>query len=384
MECKQLFENIDLLYNEYVEMWKEISRIESPTSDKVGVDAVGNYIISKATEQSWQVEVHEEKISGNVICITMNSEVKERPICFSAHMDTVHPHGLFGDEVVHIDDKNIYGPGVLDCKGGIVQALLVMHALKLSGFKKRPIMLLLQSDEEVGSRTSEKRTINYICEKAKNAIAFFNLEGSSPGYACIRRKGIVYYTFKIQGIEAHSSRCALQGANAIAEAAYKIIELEKFKDDDGVTCNCGIINGGTVPNTVPAYCEFCVNIRYATHEQLEFITAKVHEIAEKVHIPGCITTLEKTGHRVAMELVDRNIQLLDKVNKIFSQNGFSELKAGKGGGGSDAADVTEFGIPCIDSIGVTGGDVHSRSEFANLESLREYSKRLALISVYLN
>ena len=47
----------------------------------------------------------------------------------------------------------------------------------------------------------------------------------------------------MKGVAAHGAYCAIEGANAIAEAAYKIIELNKYKDDDGLTINCGVISG---------------------------------------------------------------------------------------------------------------------------------------------
>ena len=219
MKCKQLFERIDELFNEYVEVWQKICEIESPSADKAAVDAVGNFVSEIAKKHGWKIEVHKEKFSGDAIAITMNPEASLAPIVFSAHMDTVHPKGAFGNPPVRRDEKNIYGPGVLDCKAGIVQSLLAMHALEDVGFIARPVILILQSDEEVGSRTSEKRTVEFMCEKSKNAVGFINLEGSSRGYAIIQRKGILYYNFHIKGIEAHASKCATVGANAIAEAA---------------------------------------------------------------------------------------------------------------------------------------------------------------------
>ena len=80
-----------------------------------------------------------------------------------------------------------------------------------------------------------------------------------------------------------------------------------------------------------------------------------------------------------MELCDRNIQLLEKMNTIFEQNGFSRLEIGSRNGGSDAADVTVYGIPCIDSIGVMGENIHSIDEYAILRSLAESAKRLASV-----
>ena len=376
---KRIFDTIDSLYGEYVRVWEDICNIESPTSYKEGVDAVGKYCANFAEKRGWAVEYFRHDVSGDVVCITMNQNAKGRTISLSGHMDTVHPVGCFGSPAVRVEGDKIYGPGVCDCKGGIVVALLAMDALHKCGFNERPVQLLLQSDEEGGSRGSNKATIRYMCEKAKDSVAFINLEGYSEGKAILTRKGIVTFTFKITGQEAHSSKCATAGANAIAEAAHKIIELEKIKDEAGLTCNCGVISGGTVPNTVPGYCEFKVNIRFATAEQLEWITEHVKMIADKTYVKGCTCELERFSYRVAMEKCDRNYELLDRINDIFEQNRLSRLEAAGTASGSDAAEVTVYGIPCIDDLGAFGGLIHNTGEYAFLKTLRDTPKRLAAI-----
>jgi acetylornithine deacetylase/succinyl-diaminopimelate desuccinylase-like protein len=67
------------------------------------------------------------------------------------------------------------------------------------------------------------------------------------------------------------------------------------------------------------------------------------------------------------------------MNIIFRENGLSELVIGKRRGGSDAADVSSFGIPCVDSLGVKGERAHSIQEEADLDSLSESAKRIALV-----
>jgi len=197
--------------------------------------------------------------------------------------------------------------------------------------------------------------------------------------SCILRKGIITYVFKVHGIEAHSSICATHGANAIAEAAHKIIELEKLKDAKGLTCNCGVISGGSVPNTVAGYCEFKANIRYATAEQLEWVSEYVKKVADTVYVEGCTCEVERFGFRVAMEYAERNAELLDKINLIFDKFGMSRFEPMAGNGGSDAADATAFGITCLDNFGADGGRIHSPEEFALLEELHDMPKRLAAI-----
>ncbi len=379
MKRKELFTYIDELFPRYVDLWEDICRIESPTAYKEGVDKVGEYLTNYAKTLGFDVLVHKEDVSGNALMISMNSMAKEPPIVLSAHMDTVHPLGSFGENVTRREGDRLYAPGAVDCKGGIAEALLVMHALSLAGFDKRPVKLLLQSDEEVGSRTSEKRTVRFMANMAEGCAAFLNLEGSSPGYAIIKRKGILYFTFKIKGIEAHSARCAKLGASAIREAAYKIIEIEKFKDDLGITCNVGTIKGGTVPNTVPGECEFCVNIRYSDEGEREFIESKMKELAEMSYVEGTKTELLKTGMRVSMPLCDKNRALLNRVNDIITEHGFPPLKEGRAVGGSDAADISSYGIPVLDSLGVTGGEVHTPFEFGDINSLSSLSKLIATV-----
>ena len=378
MECKKLFDCIDGLYEEYLQKWATICNMESPTMNKELIDKLGNYFIEIAKQKGWQTEVF-ESVTGNVVCLTMNADAKKAPISLSAHMDTVHPVGSFGSPAVTMDEEKIYGPGVTDCKGGLVAAWYAMDALSQCGFTDRPVRLLLQSDEEAGSRPINKATIGYICEKAKGSRAFFNLEGGLKDSACVERKGIVTYLLKVTGVEAHSSLCAISGSNAIAEAAHKILELEKMKDHNGIVCNCGVISGGTTHNTVPGYCEVRVNFRFVNAAQREQIAKRMQELADTVYVPGCKTEIEEFGFRPAMERVQRNLDLLADINEIFANNGLSELKPFKCNGGSDAAQVTTAGIPCLDNLGPLGGNVHSPDEYAEKASLKEAAKRLASI-----
>jgi len=383
MNCKNLFTEIEALNNKYLKVWEDVCNIESPTEYKEGVDAVGQYFVQMAEERGWKTEIFKQPVSGDVVCITLNPEAQARPITFSGHTDTVHPVGLFGTPAVRLDKDKIYGPGVNDCKGGIVASFMAMDALDRVGFQERPVQLLLQTDEEVGSRLSNKETIDYICQKAADSVAFLNMEGYSAGKACVQRKGIITYKFTITGQAAHSSMCSTQGANAIAEAAHKILELEQLKNPEGLTCNCGMIQGGTAVNTVPAQCTFFANFRFATYEELNIAKELVGKLAAESIIPGCVCEVVQTSYRTAMVYEERNIRLLEQMNDIYASNGLPVLAASKSNGGSDAADATEYGIPCIDSLGTEGGFIHSKDEFAWKRSLVEAAKRVAAVAYML-
>ena len=374
----EIFKGIDSLENEYVAFLDKVCNIESPTSNKAGVDEVGRCFIEEAKRLGFEIEVLPQEVAGDAICITMNPDAEREPICVSGHIDTVHPVGLFGYPPVTRDDEKTYGPGVMDCKGGVVAALMAMEALAKCGFKSRPVRLLIQSDEETGSSTSGKATINYICEKAKGSVAFLNLEGQTGNTAVIKRKGILRYKFEITGRAAHSSIC-YTGANAVCEAAHKIIKLEALKDPDGLTCNCGVISGGTTPNSVADKCTFSADIRFSTREEMEKGIKLLEEVAATSEIEGCTCTLQRISLRPAMPLCDRNIDLLKKMNEIYAECGLPILEGKSTMSGSDAAYVTECGIPCVDSIGTAGGRIHSKEEFIYTKSLAEAAKRIAAV-----
>lgn len=379
----KVLQTIDELNSQYVKIWEDICNIESPTHYKKGVDAVGEYFIRYANERGWKVDVFEQERAGNVVTITMNPEIDASPVAFSGHMDTVHEVGSFGSPAVKIVGDKIYGPGTTDCKGGIVTGFLAMDALWKNGYKKRPIVMYLQSDEEGGGKYSGDATINHICEEAKASVAFFNLEGGHVGKVCIGRKGIVNFEFNVTGVESHSAGCATNGSNAILEAAYKIIELEKFKDPNGLTCCCSIIKGGTKHNIVPGECKFVANVRFAKMSELDEFVAFAEKLCQDIKVSGCKCEMVIPRVRPAMELCDRNIKLVDKMNEIWRACGFDEVKAVVSAGGSDAANVSARGIPAVDNMGPFGAKIHTPDEYGIISSLAEQAKRLALVALYI-
>ncbi len=379
MNCEKLFEAIDQINDDYINLWIDVSNTESPTEYKAGVDRACGYFIDVANKMGWKVEILENEFSGNPVCITMNPDSSEKPICLSGHLDTVHDIGSFGTPAVKIDGDKMYGPGVMDCKGGTVAALEAMVALHNIGFDKRPIKLLLQTDEEVNSMLSNKDTINFIIEKSKDAIAFLNCESVKGNTAVLWRKGISRYEIEVFGKAIHASRTTEGGANAILEAANKIVELEKFKDGEGLTSNCGLINGGTKANTVPDKCTFTVEYRFVNNEQFEFAEKATYDIAKKCTVPGTYATVKRVGLRPAMEKCEKNLALFDKMNEIYKKVGLPELSKRGSLGGSDAADTTTAGIPTVDSLGVAGDFIHTPQEFAYISSLKEAAKRIGAV-----
>ena len=376
---QKVLDKIDELNESYIALWEQVCNLESPTADKKGVDAVGNCLKEIAIQRGWQIRTLPHERAGEAFSFTINPDAAAAPVVFSGHIDTVHPVGLFGQPAVRMDEEKIYGPGVMDCKGGVIASLLALDALWQCGFTKRPVKLVVQTDEETSSITSDRKTIDFILEEANGAAAFLNTEGMEGNGAALMRKGIYRCRFIVKGKAAHSSRC-VEGANAVTEAAYKIIELEKLKDAPGLTCNCGVISGGTVANTVAETCTFLADIRFADNEQYEQALQIVEKVASDIHVPGCSCTLETVSFRPAMPKTETNMALFEKMNALYREYGLSEFVARGYLGGSDAAYTTQAGIPTVDNLGTVGNYIHSLREYCLLSSLAESAKHLAAVA----
>ena len=131
---------------------------------------------------------------------------------------------------------------------------------------------------------------------------------------------------------------------------------------------------------MPEKCTFTADIRFATDEQREEADRLVEEITNKSFVEGtkCITRL--ASYRVAMERCDKNVALLDKINDIYKETGLPELSGRDVKSGSDASDLSAFGVPTLDSLGAEGLGIHSINEYARISSLAESAKRLASVA----
>ena len=117
--------------------------------------------------------------------------------------------------------------------------------------------------------------------------------------------------------------------------------------------------------------------------EFEEFMAAAEALCQDIKVPGCTCKMVMPRLRPAMEICDRNIDLVNKLNDIWRENGFEEFMWVTNSGGSDAANVSASGIPTVDSMGPLGGKIHTPDEFGIISSLAEQAKRLAIAAYYL-
>ena len=358
----------------YLDFLKRIVRMETPSNDKQALDEMVTEVIRFAESRGFACERIPFERAGDCIRVTAPKQgVCKHPekVFFMAHMDTVHPKRLFGKDVLTEEGDILHGPGVSDCKGGLVVGLLAAETLVNTGYNDRPIELLFTTDEEVSGILGGEAGINLIRDSARGAFVALNLEtGMEDGYT-VGRKGIAVLNVTVRGKAGHAGNDYFASASAIKEAAHQILAIEAMSAPDGCTFNCGVISGGTTFNAVPAKCEFTVDIRGIRLNDLTEAVEKVRKLAETVHVPGTSVEVSVHSTRPPMEHVEANDRLFEKINASGIAHGFHPMKPIIRGGGSDAAYTVEIGIPTVCSLGLVGDAVHSVRETGRISSLAE-------------
>lgn len=375
-DMDRVFARIEALTPEYEALWERICSFETPSDNKEALDEQARYLAAYAKASGFQVTEYPFPRAGN--CLTADTKGGEAPkIALLAHLDTVHPVGCFGETPVRREGDTLYGPGVIDCKGGACVALMAARALMEAEEAAPPIRIILTTDEEVSARYSGPEGVAFIQDQARGVVAAFNCETGLAGYLTVGRKGIVRLEINISGKAGHAGNNYFSGVSAVKEAAHKILAIEELSSPDGATFNCGVIAGGTKANVIPGQCRFEVDIRGKTQAVLEDALAQVKAIAEKSFLPGATATVKILSRRPPMEHTPETDRLFEKVCAVSERYGLEKVRPLEKGGGSDSAYLIQVGIPTLCSFGPTGSGEHTVAEQADVPSLQGRAKLLA-------
>ena len=373
---ERVFARVEALVPEYEALWEKVCSFETPSDNKAALDEQTRFLVKFAREHGFFVTEYPFPRAGN--CLTAETQAGEAPrIVLLAHLDTVHPVGCFGQPPVRREGDTLYGPGVIDCKGGACVALMAAQALMEAEEAAPPIRIILTTDEEVSARYSGPEGIAFIQAQARGADAAFNCETGLAGYLTVGRKGIIRLEISIQGKAGHAGNDYFLGVSAVKEAAHKILAIEALSSPDGATFNCGVIAGGTKANVIPGQCRFEVDIRGKTLAVLEEALKEVEAIAGQCFLPGTRATVTILSRRPPMEHTAATDRLFEKVSAVSRRYGLEEVRPKEKGGGSDSAYLIPLGIPTLCSFGPTGTGEHTTAEQAYIPSLEGRTKLLA-------
>jgi len=352
---------------------RDLVLIESPSDNKPAVDAAVRLVASLAQSSGGRVKLHKQKHFGNVLELRFGpARSPRKPILLLGHLDTVWPLGTLRTMPWRRRDGRLYGPGVLDMKSGVVMALAAIRALNQLGIS-RPITLLLNSDEEVGSPVS--RPITERLALASSAVLVLE---AAQGLACkTARKGVGDYRLHVTGVAAHSGVDFTSGHSAIVELARLLQTVAGFTDlHRGITVNPGVISGGTRSNVVAEQAFAEVDVRIARASDAVHIDRLFRSL--RCSDPGCKLDISGGINRPPMERKPGTVALYKQARKLAAELGF-QLDEAATGGGSDGNFTAALGVPTLDGLGAVGEGAHAAHESVVIEYLVPRTTLLAAL-----
>jgi len=335
---------------------RELVLVESPSEDPAAVNAAMELTAGWAVGLGGRVKRHKQKNFGDVFELRFGPKSsRQKPVLLLGHLDTVWPHGTLKSMPWREANGKIYGPGVLDMKAGVVMALTAISVLRELG-ALRPVTLLLNSEEEIGSPVSRP-----ITEKlAKESSAVFVLEPAQGLALKTARKGVGHYDVHVTGVGAHAGVDFESGHSAVLELARQIEKISAFTDlSSGLTVNCGVISGGTRSNVIAAEARVEVDVRIARASDAKkvdrfFSSLKPFDRACKLTVTGGV-------NRPPMERKPGTVTLFQQAKKLAAGLGF-DLEEAATGGGSDGNFTAALGVPTLDGMGAIGAGAHAAHE----------------------
>lgn len=361
---------------------ERLVRVNSGSANLAGIEEVGDLVkpeferLGFTARWDAPAEGHGRARAARSLVARRAGATGGPAIFITAHLDTVfEPEDGF--EGFRIDGGNGIGPGIVDCKGGVVAILSALDALVSTRIADRgEIRVVLGGDEETGSY--ESRAI--LEREAKGCAYSLVFEGGRPsGDIVSYRAGNGGYTLRATGRSAHAGNAHKDGVNAIEALAHAIVGVQKITDyTKGVTVNVGTVRGGTKGNIVPADASCLIDVRYANAKDGPALDAGIREVAAREAVRGA--TIEVSGglnrppypenDAAAAALAARWIATAKELGVT--------LKAGPTGGGSDGNWTAAMGIPTLDGLGPVGGKYHTVGEYLVLKTLPERSAIAAI------
>lgn len=356
---------------------QQLVEIESPSDVKAAVDRLSTVLASRFGELGGKVRIHRAETFGNHLEIRFNAPRARgsKPVLLLGHTDTVYPIGTISKMPFRVSKGRLWGPGVLDMKGGIALILHVIEALLgwSDGKLSRSVTVLLVSDEEVGSQSSQAITEKLARESA--AVLVLEPAHGLNGAVKTARKGVGEYELRATGKAAHSGLDFEKGQSAVVELAHQVLKISELVDlRGGITLNVGKINGGTRVNVVPAEARASIDVRIAKMQDATVIEGKLRAL--RAVNPNCELKLTGSINRPPMERTPAVASLYTDAAEIAKQLGW-DLDEAWVGGGSDGNFTAALGIPTLDGLGAVGEGAHAEHESILISELPRRSALLA-------
>ena len=356
----------------FIASLERMVNIDCGSFGRAGVDRIADRCEAMFRSSGWTVERStplpdaDGMQLGDTVVGTIEGTGGPR-VLLLGHMDTVFDDGVASERPFTVREDRAFGPGVSDMKGGLLAGFFAVDALREAGFEGfERITYVCNPDEEIGSPTSK----DLIRQLAAEHDAALVLEcARANGDIVSARKGVTDYRIRIRGRAAHAGVEPEKGRSAVIEAAHKAIEIAGVHGRwPGVSCNVGVLRGGTRTNVVAEEAVLEVDLRAPSLETLERAEREIERICAEPTLEGVTVSVEAHGWHRPMEKTPASQRLVDVAVAVAGELGF-DLHDAATGGASDGNTTSAAGCPTLDGLGPIGGGDHGPDEWLDLASI---------------
>ena len=259
---------------DYLAILEQMVAVNSFTANPAGVNKLGQRTAEVFADLGFEAETVQSvnPLYGKHLILTRGSRSRGSrtapQIGLVTHLDTVFP----ADEEQQnnfrwrVEDDRIYGPGVVDIKGGTIMIYMILSAIQTLApdlFEAVTWMLFLDATEETGGQDFGRICVQRMVGEVLGCLVFEpGTWSGSQSHLVVARKGMAVYRIEVEGKAAHAGSSHSKGANAVLQMADVISRVCRMTDyDRDLTFNVGTVAGGTVINRVPHFASASVEMR---------------------------------------------------------------------------------------------------------------------------
>jgi glutamate carboxypeptidase len=361
---------------EMTDLLGRLASAESPSLDPQAQGEARAILEAELSGLDLSVELLPGRETGDHLLATAPNGDGGEPIqLLLGHLDTVWPVGTLTTMPVRIEDGLLYGPGVFDMKGGLVQMIFALRALAEHGIEPayRPVVLV-NADEEIGSRDS-RRHVERLAREAARVLVAEPAYGPA-GKLKTARKGVGSFTLTVQGVASHAGLDPEAGVSAILELSHQVQRLFALNDPDrGITVNVGTIDGGLRPNVIAPEAVARIEARVVDAEDAALVDEQIRGLEPIAD--GVSLQVEGRFGRPPLERTPRN-RALWRLARDAATELEIEIDEALAGGGSDGNVASAFAAT-LDGLGAVGDGAHAEHEHVIVELMPERAALLALL-----
>jgi len=359
-----------------VDLLERLALAESPSDDRAAVATVLAMLAAELEESGMTVRRYRGRVSGGLLFARPRERARHVPLqMLVGHCDTVWPLATVREMPVRVEGETLFGPGVFDMKGGLVQMVSALRCLRELGFRPPArSVVVINSDEEIGSPDSTP-LIRRLARRSARALILEPAFGRS-GKLKTARKASGGYTITVKGRAAHAGINPEEGASAILEMSYQVQRLFALNDAArGITVNVGTIDGGLRSNVIAAQVRASVDVRVRTRADAALVEAAIRGL--RPVNPSTTIQIEGGIDQAPMEPLPRN-QALWRLAQTLGRRLGLDLDQAEVGGSSDGNTTSQY-TATLDGLGAVGEGAHAAHEQARIPQMVERCALLVLL-----